>query len=282
MSIKPYNYWIMSLLLLTACSETPDIASQLSRDCYSHYKAKSYKVALSVCEKSAEQGNSRAMWYMGTMYYYGLGKQGKNAEKSFAWYLRAAEAGLTQAQRIVGESYLYADGVEENFELAYQWLSDAAKQQDRNAEFAIAMMFLEGKGREKDLSSAIAWFKRAASQRHRMATNNLAWIYATSAYKSYRNAKKALFWANQLPVPSETHGEAALAKAAELDSSLYLYLDTQAAAYALSEAFEQAVERQQQAIAWLPDTLTAEELSGYQQRLAFYQQKKAWVDETMQ
>ncbi len=267
---------------MLSCSEKPDIEYELSRDCYNHYKAKSYKVALSVCEESADHGDVQAMWYIATTYYYGLDKQGKNAEKSFAWYLRAAEAGLAKAQRFVGESYLYADGVDEDFSLAYEWLNKAAKQQDMSAEFAIAIMFLDGKGRNKDTSSAIAWFKKAASKEHIMAINNLAWIYSTSSHKMFRSPKKALFWANQLPVSTDSSDMTIDEKEpSQLSKDSYLYFDTQAAAYALSKDFNKAVELQQQAIALLPSNIKPEDLSGYEQRLEFYQQEKPWIDETI-
>jgi hypothetical protein len=263
-------------LLLVSCSDKPDPAYELSRDCYNHYKAKSYDVALSICEKAANHDDVYAMWYLATIHYYGVSQQEQNKEKAFSWYSRAAEAGLVKAQRFVGESYLYADGVDENFELAYKWLNKAAEQQDALSEFALGNMYLEGSGRKQDISLAIAWFKRAALQKHTMAINNLAWIYATSSNVSYRNPNQALFWAEQLPA-SLDNTEIPVAE----NKDRLLYFDTLAAAHALSNNFDKAILFQERAIKMLSEDIEPDELKGYQERLDFYKQNKPWVDESI-
>lgn len=241
--------WINGCFLLSGCSEKPDIKKELSRDCYSHYQAKSYLVALSSCQKAANLGNAGAMWLVGNIYYFDLAKQGKDKDKGFNWYTKAAEANLVKAQSWVGEAYLYGRGVKEDFDKAYYWLKKAADKQDIQAEFSLGMIFYEGYGRDKDISSAISWFKKSAASQHFMSMNNLAWIYATSHSKSFRRAEKAVYWAEKIALES-------LPKE-ELDDS-HIYLDTQAAAYALAGKFELAIDLQEQAIVKLSEMIDFE------------------------
>lgn len=249
------------LLLLLGCSDERQVERDLSQDCLNHYRAESYLVASSTCQKAADYGILRAQWLLGHIYYFDLAKRGSTKEQAFEWYLKAAKGGWPEAQTFVGESYMYADGVAEDFEKAYSWLSKAVQHYDPNAEFAIGMLFYNGNGRAKDLSSALSWFKKAASKEHIMSINNLAWIYATSSQKAFRNPKKALFWANKLR--SKSQGKP-------------LFLDTRAAAHALAEEFDVAIALQNEAISLLPKDIADNRLVEFEQRLVSYQNNQSW------
>ena len=61
--------------------------------------------------------------------YRGLGMP----KEAFAWYERAADAGVASAMNQLGLAYLRGDGVEEDQELAKEWFQKAADAGDSNA-----------------------------------------------------------------------------------------------------------------------------------------------------
>jgi TPR repeat protein len=264
------KYYCLSLLLvlLSGCADEEPIEHGVWQDCYNHYRAESYKVAAISCEKSFNQGVVHAAWLLGHINYYDLAQQKTTIEQGFAWYLKAAESGWPEAQTYIGESYMYGDGVTQDFTKAYDWLIKAAQYRDPNAEFALGMLFYDGKGRPKDISTAIIWFKKAASKRHAMSINNLTWIYATSPHKAFRSSEQALLWADRLDE-----------KLMSQQTEQSIFLDTKAAAHALAENFELAVTLQNQAISLLPENVEESRLLDFQKHLEAYQQNQAWQEE---
>ena len=264
--VNKYGYLVL-LLVLTGCLEDKPDGVGIWQDCYNHYRAKSYRVATASCEESFQTGSVHAAWLLGHLYYYDLAGEGASKKQGFKWYLKAAEMGWPEAQTFVGESFMYADGANEDFEKAYYWLSKAAQFHDANAEFAIGMLFYEGKGRAQDISTAISWFKKAANKKHVMSINNLTWIFATSPHKAFRNAELALEWANKLDTELLNNRE------------LSTFLDTKAAAYALAENFEQAINFQTRAIDLLPNNVGEKRLFDFQKHLESYQSNRPWQDD---
>lgn len=263
LNIQLKSLFVLFTILLTGCEDERLVRQSLADDCANHYRAESYKVASRNCLKAAEFGIPYSQWLLANIYYYDLDDSGRDKGTAIPWFEKAAEAGITDAQTFVGESYLFADGVEEDFNKAYRYLKMAASVSDPQAEFNIGMMFYEGKGKNKDISAAVSWLKRAAAQNHPMSINNLAWLHATSANKSYRNAEKALFWATKLPEETQ-------------DSSTFL--DTKAAAFALAGEFEKAIVAQNKAIEALPEDIDEDMLLDFQKRLEFYQDNKSWTE----
>ncbi|MBV1910741.1 MAG: sel1 repeat family protein [Kangiellaceae bacterium] len=249
--------------VLVGCSQDQRVPSDME-DCYNHYKAESYLVALEACEFAAAAGEAHAQWLLGQMFRFGLlQKEGEKPEKAFDWYLMAAKQGHVAAMREVGIAYLYENGVSLSYKDAHIWLLKSANQNDTVATFTMGYMFFEGKGREKDLGAAISWFKRSAASQHAMSINNLAWIYATSDEPAYSSIKKAKFWLNKM------------------ESKLFevpMFIDTKAAVMAAQEKFELAVTLQNEAIAKLPDDISESELLEYQQHLESYLIQQPWKE----
>ena len=264
--MKNGNHILVVLLglLVSSCSNDEDLIQQDIIDCINHYRAESYLVAATSCEKAANSGVVQAQWLVGDIYYYDRSNQGTTKEEGFNWYLKAAENGLPDAQTFVGESYMYAEAVNQDFDKAYHWLTKAAAYRDPHAEFAIGMLFYNGDGRPKDISSALSWFEKSALQGHSMGINNLAWIYATSPHQVFRNEEKALFWAQKLDITTPDKA---------------MFLDTQAAAYALAEQYEKAISLQNQAIAMLPEEIEEKQLLEYQKHLEAYQKQLPWRED---
>lgn len=75
--------------------------------------------------RSAQQGDSKAQFYLGALYAQGIGISQSDSE-AFRWFLSAAERGHPQARLLVGEMYAIGRGVPRNYVDAYKWASAAA------------------------------------------------------------------------------------------------------------------------------------------------------------
>ena len=89
-------------------------------------------------------------------YYYGIGGE-KNLEEAFAWYLKAAEKGYSDAQYKVGYMYDNGEGVKEDKEEAFEWYMKAAKKGHTSAQCNLGYMYFYGKGVKEDKEEAFAW-----------------------------------------------------------------------------------------------------------------------------
>ena len=261
-TLKKILIVLASSLVISACSdETPQESPM--QDCYNHYKAESYIVAISSCNIAAEAGNPQAHWLLAQIFRFALSNQGELPEKAFQHYLSAAEQSHVKAMREVGNAYLYAYGVETDYLKAHQWLLKAAKLGDPVAAFSLGYIYFEGKGRDKDVGSAINWYMISASNDHAMSINNLAWIYATSTEPAYFSAKKAKYWLGKM------------------QSRLFevpMFLDTKAAVLAAQKEYAEAVKVQNLAISKLPETTSETEMLEFQKHLEAYQANQRWKE----
>jgi tetratricopeptide (TPR) repeat protein len=74
--------------------------------------------------RSAQQGDSKAQFYLGALYAQGVGLSQSDLE-AFRWFLSAAERGHPQARLVVGELYAIGRGVPRSNVDAYKWASAA-------------------------------------------------------------------------------------------------------------------------------------------------------------
>lgn len=249
-------------MVISSCSDEQPIETSME-NCYNHYKAESYLVAIESCNTAAQAGESHAHWLLAQIYRFGLSGQGELAEKAFQHYLDAAKQSHSQSMREVGNAYLYAYGVEADFQQAHQWLLKASKKGDSIAAFSLGHIYFEGKGRDKDIGAAINWYMIAASANHAMSINNLAWIYATSTEPAYFSAKKANYWLNKMQ-----------ARLFEVP----MFLDTKAAVLAAQSEYNEAIEVQNLAISKLPESTPETEMIEFQKHLEAYQTNQRWKE----
>jgi len=90
------------------------------------YKAKNYKLALSLYIPYAKNGNLKAQEKVGDLFN---GKKGikEDDKKSAYWYQKAAEQGSNKAQYLTGVNYEFGTGVKKNKIEAKKWYKKAHK-----------------------------------------------------------------------------------------------------------------------------------------------------------
>ena len=63
------------------------------------------------------------------MYSLGMGIP-VDQEIGLEWTIKAAEAGLTESQRVLGQIYFLGAGVDQNYGLAFHYLNKSAQKGD--------------------------------------------------------------------------------------------------------------------------------------------------------
>jgi len=83
-----------------------------------------FATALKFWQPLAEQGDSRAQFYLGVLYDAGEGVPQDRVE-GVKWYERAAKQGNVDAQYFLGISYHFGRGVPQDYSLAHMWYNIA-------------------------------------------------------------------------------------------------------------------------------------------------------------
>jgi len=91
------------------------------------YVNKDYKKAVELFQKSADEGDARAQFILGTMYNEGKGVK-QEYKKAVEFYQKSANQGHAEAQLNLGFMYYNGQGVKKDKIKAYHWWMKAAKQ----------------------------------------------------------------------------------------------------------------------------------------------------------
>ncbi len=142
------------------------------------YMKGNYKRALRDFKESAESGDARAQFHLGSMYDNGSGVS-RSKKKAMQWYKKAAKNGNKNAQYNLGILYYTGEGVKKNQRKAIHWWKKAANQKLDSAQFNLAIAYFKGEGVEKSYVKAYMWATIASNfgnQQSRMFMNDLVVI----------------------------------------------------------------------------------------------------------
>ena len=78
-------------------------------------------------------------------------------------YRKAAEQRDATARKNLASTYLYGQGVPQDYSEALNWYRRAAEQGSANAQSGLAWMYDKGEGVPKDYVQAYAWYHLAAA-----------------------------------------------------------------------------------------------------------------------
>jgi len=162
------------------------------------YVKKDYKTAHELWLPLAEQGDSKAQFFLGFMHDFGFGLP-ENDQEAVKWYRLAAEQGDSRAQLFTGLMYANGQGVPQNDQEAIKWYRLAAEQGyeeakvnilklERNdapqtlqalisdaengivkAQYNLGMMYANGQGVRENHQEAIKWYRLAVGQGYERA-----------------------------------------------------------------------------------------------------------------
>ncbi len=98
--------------------------------------------------------------------------------KAVAYYQRAADGGLADAQYAMSQVYANGVGGKKRDEAeARRWLTLAARQNFDTAQLDLGTWMIDGRGGPRDLKAGFDWMKRAAHGGNVAAQNRLAKLY---------------------------------------------------------------------------------------------------------
>lgn len=118
-----------------------------------------YKCAKKWLKKAAANGDQKAYYYLASMYENGLGVQ-QNIARAFKYYQKAAVAGDSNAQNMVGNYYYYGiTPIQQNYTSAKDWFEKAAEQDNLAAKNKLAGMYRLGMGVPVDTNKALDMYK---------------------------------------------------------------------------------------------------------------------------
>ncbi|MDB6034349.1 MAG: SEL1-like repeat protein, partial [Verrucomicrobiales bacterium] len=100
---------------------------------------------------------------LGNVFAEGLYGVPRNADEAARWYQRAALAGNSVGQYMLGSCYEQGKGAPKNLEQAANWYRKSANQGYVSAQAALGNLYLNGQGVERDQLEAYKWLALAAA-----------------------------------------------------------------------------------------------------------------------
>ena len=154
----------------------PKDYTQYRKDFGDQCIGKEYKRAFQWYIEAHEQGDLDAQYYLGTMYFLGVGFR-QDTGKALQWYKKAAVHGDVRSQYQLALMYLRGEGVSKDYTLAAKWLLMAANEGYGRAQSDLAFLYQNGWGVEQNYESAFLWYQKAAQQENAFAKYSLGVLY---------------------------------------------------------------------------------------------------------
>ena len=120
-------------------------------------------------KKSAEMGNSEAMYFLGKWCQDGDKGLTVDIQESFRWWKKSAEIGCSQAQCAIGDCYDFGKGAAEDKIEALKWYKRSASKDYIPAVYILGLCYYFGNGIRKNKREALRYFRRAAKNEYAAA-----------------------------------------------------------------------------------------------------------------
>ena len=140
------------------------------------YVRRDFLKAETLYRSLAEAGVSEAQFILGSMYDLGLGVP-QDYTEALKWLQMAAEQGNAKAQSKLGAMYDIGLEVPQDRLEAMKWWRLAAEQGDVFAQYNLGAIYDHGKVVPQDFEAAVKWYRLAAEQGNVFAQEKLAWKY---------------------------------------------------------------------------------------------------------
>jgi uncharacterized protein len=138
------------------------------------------QVEIDQTQRKATMGDAGAEGALGDWYQSGSNGYPKDLTIAAKWYLRAAEQGITQAQRQIGEMYEFGEGVQRDHEKAVAWIRRATIKYSASS-MMIAGRYADGINTPQNVPKAMEWYQMSAEAGHVVAQTLLGNLYESAA-----------------------------------------------------------------------------------------------------
>jgi hypothetical protein len=110
----------------------------------------------------ADHGDLKAQFELGSRFNYGRSVP-KDTEQALHWLRKAANAGNTDAARLLAVKFYNGFDVEPDYAEAIKWAEKLAETHDVSAALMLGNMYANGEGKTKrDLPRAYTWYSIGA------------------------------------------------------------------------------------------------------------------------
>ncbi|MBR5840405.1 MAG: sel1 repeat family protein, partial [Victivallales bacterium] len=134
----------------------------------SEKSAEHWKKGFELLKKSADQGNSSALFHLGKCYHDGKGTGRDDALAYDCWRQVSEDEGakeFLEATWLVGKCLLEGQGVAKDVDSAVEWIREAADGGLADAQFDAGLIYLKGTVQERpNMELAIQYFEKAAEK----------------------------------------------------------------------------------------------------------------------
>ena len=130
--------------------------------------------AFELFKKLAENGNGRAMYFLGEFYSNSIGKIKLDEKKGKEWRIKGKESGDVLAALNV--AYSLPEDSDERNRICFELFEDILKLAEAGDIFAqneLANLYLYGDGIEEDEEEGVKWLKKSAEAGYWSSMNNL-------------------------------------------------------------------------------------------------------------
>ena len=163
-----------------------------------------YEKALEYYQLAADQEDAEALWFIGSLYYYGYGVE-QSYEKALEYFQRAAEMGNVRALNSIGYMYLDGEGVDQDYQKALECIQSAVDQGEIHAQKNMGHMYLYGLGVDQDYEKALEYYRLAADQGLGDAFIGLGDLYRDGRGVEQDDGKAAEYYGKALELGIDIH-----------------------------------------------------------------------------
>ena len=135
-------------------------AADAIEDGFEAYKREAWEEAYGHWIRAAEAGNSEAQFYVSRLFAEGRGIP-QDAVQSMRWLNHSARGGFPPAQFNLGNSYRTGTGVRRDLSQTIRWWTEAANAGFVQAQYNLALLYFRGDAGVRDLDQALAWAEKA-------------------------------------------------------------------------------------------------------------------------
>lgn len=174
-------------------------------------RAGRFQEAVSLWTQLAEDGVPEAEMKLGLSYHYGSDALCRDDAKAVEWYAKAADQGVVEANRRIGEIYAWKDSPVYDPVKAAIWYQKGADLDDRKSQAEMAYYYGEGKGVPMDPAKSLYWLEKAASHPDGIWEAFLLGDAYSHGQNIAKDEDKAIFWYLRAARGGEMHAQASLA-----------------------------------------------------------------------
>jgi uncharacterized protein len=189
---KPY--FTITLLLFFFLLEGVAMAESDINAGIKAYDEDDYETAFMKLSSINTNGDLKAEFYLGVMYYQSLGNDG-NRERGESLIISSAEKGYAEAKVYLAHEYSNGSTKAISHETAFRYLQEAADEKHFHAMYLMGWIYYHGQGVEKNLEKAYELFEKSAYLGSIASFSPLAFMNYEGIGKE-TNLDEALMWSS--------------------------------------------------------------------------------------